>query len=248
MISTCLSSRRERGDRGRHPVHYQRGLFVGQNPHKVTKRPYSLKGQCHEIFCFWFFSWISFPQALEYTFRAVSNFFENSRRYSQLKVDHRCQRHRRQILPPVSVVLLIPVANLPPVSTIPAANCHQYQRHRRQTMRLISGWGYLKVNLKAKIYIYVNSISKGVPTKLLKFFWLKIFFICHRCQRHRWSTLSCEYLRDFWKKFEMVLMGYSGAGGGNWFIKKTRSKKSRDTVLLNYRRCLWKSSLLLPLQ
>jgi hypothetical protein len=72
-------------------------------------------------------------------------------------------------------------------------------------------------------------LSKGVPTKLLKFFWLKIFFICHRCRWHRWSTLSCEYLRDFWKKFEMVLMGL----GGNWFIKKTRSKKSRDTVPLN---------------
>ncbi len=56
-----------------------------------------LKGQCHEIFCFWFFSWISFPQASDYTIRAVSNFFENSRRYSQLKVCHRCQRHRWQM-------------------------------------------------------------------------------------------------------------------------------------------------------
>ncbi len=99
----------------------------------------SLKGQCHEIFCFWFFSWISFPQAPEYTSRAVLNFFENSRKYSQIKVDHRwqicrryqrhrrqiCQRyqrHRRQILPPVSLMLLMPVANLPPVSTMPAAN------------------------------------------------------------------------------------------------------------------------------
>ncbi len=34
----------------------------------------SLKGQCHEIFDFWLFSWISFPQVLEYTIRAVSNF------------------------------------------------------------------------------------------------------------------------------------------------------------------------------
>jgi hypothetical protein len=41
---------------------------------------------------------------------------------------------------------------------------------------------------------------------------LKIFLICHRCQRHQWSTLSCEYLREFSKKFETVLMGYSGAG------------------------------------
>ncbi len=81
-------------------------------------------------------------------------------------------------------------------------------------MGLISGCRYLKVNLKAKMYICVNStISKCVPTKLLKFFWLKIFLICHRCQRHRWSTLSCEYLREFSRKFETVLMGYSGAWG-----------------------------------
>jgi hypothetical protein len=56
-----------------------------------------LKGQCHEIFCFWFFSWISFPPAPEYSIKTVSNFFENSRRYSQLKVCHRCQRHRWQM-------------------------------------------------------------------------------------------------------------------------------------------------------
>ncbi len=55
------------------------------------------KGQCHEIFDFWFFSWISFPQAPEYTIWAVSNFFENSRRYSQLKVCHRCRWHRWQM-------------------------------------------------------------------------------------------------------------------------------------------------------
>jgi hypothetical protein len=33
-----------------------------------------LKGQCHEIFDFWFFSSISFPQAYEYTSTAISNF------------------------------------------------------------------------------------------------------------------------------------------------------------------------------
>jgi hypothetical protein len=53
-----------------------------------------LKGQCHEIFCFWFFSWIIFSRASDYNIRAVSNCFQNSRRYSQLKVCHRCQRHR----------------------------------------------------------------------------------------------------------------------------------------------------------
>ncbi len=41
-----------------------------------TSQP--LKEQCHEIFCFWFFWWISFPPAPEYCIRTVSIFFENS--------------------------------------------------------------------------------------------------------------------------------------------------------------------------
>ncbi len=103
-----------------------------------------LKGQCHKIFCFRFFSWITFPQAPGNNFRVISNFFENSLRYSQVKVHHWCQghrwqncrryqrhrrqichqyqRHQRQILPLVPLVLLTPVANLPPVSMIPVAN------------------------------------------------------------------------------------------------------------------------------
>ncbi len=55
------------------------------------------KGQCHEISDFWFFSWISFPQAPEYIVRAISNFFESLRRYSQLKVHHQCRWHRWQM-------------------------------------------------------------------------------------------------------------------------------------------------------
>jgi hypothetical protein len=112
----------------------------------------------------------------QYTIRAVSNFFENSRRYSQLKVDHlyqqhrwqtchRYQRHLRQILPPVSVVLLISVANLP-----------RCRRHRWQTMRLISGWGYFKVNWKANNYIYVNSTIQRCPNKIIKIFLIEDFF------------------------------------------------------------------------
>ncbi len=66
-----------------------------------------LKGQCHEIFLLLVFFIFSFPPAPEYPLRTVSNFFENSRRYSQVKVNHRWQRHRRQ-------------------------NCRRYQRHRRQ--------------------------------------------------------------------------------------------------------------------
>jgi hypothetical protein len=60
---------------------------------------------------------------------------------------HRYQRHRRQI-------------------------CHHCQRHRWQTMGLISGCRYLKVNLKAKIYIYVNSTIQMFLNKIFKIFHL----------------------------------------------------------------------------
>ncbi len=32
---------------------------------------------------------------------------------------------------------------------------------------------------------------------------------------HRWCTLTCEYLREFLKKFEMTLMLFSGAWGSD---------------------------------
>jgi hypothetical protein len=59
-----------------------------------------------------------------------------------------------------------------------------------------------------------------------KKFRLKIILICHRCQRHQWCTLSCEYLRKFAKKFKTVLMRYSGAGGNLIYQKNLRSKIS----------------------
>jgi hypothetical protein len=43
--------------------------------------------------------------------------------------------------------------------------------------------------------------------------------------------MTCEYLREFSKKFDTVQMGYSGAGG-KLIHKITRSKNSRDTVHL----------------
>jgi hypothetical protein len=48
----------------------QRSIIVSSY---LFRQKAGLKGQCHEIFCFWVFSWISFPQAPEYTIRAVSN-------------------------------------------------------------------------------------------------------------------------------------------------------------------------------
>jgi hypothetical protein len=52
-----------------------------------------------------------------------------------VKVHHRYKRHRRQIFPPVDTSVLnlppvssIPAANLQTVSTTPVANCHRFQQ------------------------------------------------------------------------------------------------------------------------
>ncbi len=43
-------------------------------------------------------------------------------------------------------------------------------------MATISGCRHLKVNLKAKIYIYVNSTTQRCPNKIIKIFLLEGFF------------------------------------------------------------------------
>ncbi len=48
----------------------------------------------------------------------------------------------------------------------------------------------------------------------------------HRCRWYRWCTFTCEYLREFSKKFEKVLMGYSGAGGKLIHEKNQKQKIS----------------------
>jgi hypothetical protein len=127
-----------------------------------------LKGQCHEIFCFWFFSWISFPQAPEYTIRAVSNFLENSRRYSQLKVD--------------------------------------------------------QVNLKAKMYICVNSTIQRCPNKNIKIFLIEDF--SHLPPVSTTPVVNLE-LRIFPRIFEKIRNGFNGIlwgwGETDWW-KKTEAK------------------------
>jgi hypothetical protein len=78
------------------------------------------------------------------------------------QICHRYQQHRRQILPPIQLVLLIPVAKLPQVSTTP-------DTATTQIMRTLSGCRHLKVNLKAKIYIYVNSATQRCQKKKIMF-------------------------------------------------------------------------------
>ncbi len=103
---------------------------------------------------------------------------------------HQFKQHRQQILPPVFLVLLIPVAILPPVSTIPATNCHRYQRRRLpichpckktlvantrnnyQTADNLKKWTWRK-----KCIYMLTLLPKSVQKKYWKFFLLKIFSI-----------------------------------------------------------------------
>jgi hypothetical protein len=65
---------------------------------------------------------------------------------------------------------------------------------------------HLKVNLKKNIIYMLTRLLKGFLKKP-KHFLTEDFFYCHRCQRHLWCTLSCEYLREFLNKFKTVLNG-----------------------------------------
>jgi hypothetical protein len=67
-------------------------------------------------------------------------------------------------LPSVSTTM---EASLPPVSTPPVAN---------KKMGTISGCRHLKLNLKATIYIYVNSPTQTCSNKIIKIFLIKDFF------------------------------------------------------------------------
>jgi hypothetical protein len=96
------------------------------------------------MFCFWFFSWVSFPPAPEFPIRTILIFFENSRVASQ---------------------------DAPPVSTTPAANFTTSFLSVVDTggkiLQQYQAADSLKVNLTAKIYIYDNSTTQSCSNKKL---------------------------------------------------------------------------------
>jgi hypothetical protein len=60
----------------------------------------------------------------------------------------------------------------------------------------------------------------------------------------RWQTLSCEYLREFSKKFETALMVYSRAWG-KLIHEKNQKQKIRDTVPLNKLHAEWEENAII---
>ncbi len=76
------------------------------------------------------------------------------------------------------------------------------------------------MNLKAKSYIYINSIIQRCPNKIINIFLIEDFF--HLPLVSATLVVNLE-LRIFWKKFETVLMEYSRAGG--YLIHKKNQKQ-----------------------
>ncbi len=215
-----------------------------------------LKGTVSRDFLLLVFFLNQFPPSLWllYTISAISNFFENSRRYSQLKVCHRCQRHRWQmektfkqknfnnfVWPPlgsrvnihINFCLLIhfmvsaawycchyfppvsttPVANLPPVSLIPLAICHRRRWHQWQNLPPVSltpvaNLPPASTTLAKMVEKFATGVADtgGAP-------WL--------------ANISANFRKNL-KRSKGNTLGL----GGNWLMKKTRIKKSRDTVPL----------------
>ncbi len=198
-----------------------------------------LKGQCHEIFDFWFFSWISFPQAPEYSIRAISNFFENSRRYLQFNLHHRCRWHRWQMkkffnLKNFNYFVWTPLGRrvntylniclqvhfkvsvawccshfLPLVLLMPVAICHWRCWHQRQICHQYR-WHRWQICHRCGVS---NTSETGGK-------------ICPRCRWQRWCTWTSEYPREFLKKFEMTLMLFSEAWGRVIHEKNLKQKIS----------------------
>ncbi len=93
-------------------------------------------------------------------------------------------------LPPVSTT---PAENLSPVSTTPVAN-------NGNNIRLLTPESELDEN---NLSICLLPMVSKQSNKNFSYFLLKMFSICHRCQRHRWCTLSCEYLHKFSKYWKL---------------------------------------------
>ncbi len=54
--------------------------------------------------------------------------------------------------------------------------------------------------------------------------------IYRRCSWHRWYTLTCQYLREFSKKIEMILKLFAGSWGEDYPWWKPDAKRVKNTV------------------
>jgi hypothetical protein len=95
---------------------YNKRMIGKKDNVKIT---ISLKGQCHEIFCFWFLFMNQFPPSSRVFHLDHFEFFQKFSEIFASQGAPPVSSTPAAKLPPVSTT---PVANLPPVSAIPVAN------------------------------------------------------------------------------------------------------------------------------
>ncbi len=194
-----------------------------------------LKGQCHEIFCFWFFSSSVSPQPQSIPsgpFRIFSKIRRDilSSRLTTSVVDTG-GKWKKSLIRKILIILLghLWIVELtymyifafkftlrylqPDINPIV---CHWCQRHWWQFANgVVDTSGKFAASIVDTGGNFATDINNTSETGGK---------ICRRCRWYRWSTLSCEYLREFSKKFETALMIYSGAWGKLIHEKKTEAK------------------------
>jgi hypothetical protein len=89
--------------------------------------------------------------------------------------------------------------------------CHRCQRHRWQIMGTILDCRHLKVNLKEKIYLYVNSSTQRCSKKIIKIFLIEDFFHLPPVSTTPVVHLELQISPRILEKFETALIAYSGA-------------------------------------
>ncbi len=89
------------------------------------------------------------------------------------------------------------------------------------------------------MYMYVNSTIQRCPNKIIKIFLIEDFLSfatgVNDTGGQPWAANTSANFRKNSKRSYWNTVGL----GGNWLMKKTRSKKSRDTVPLNETLKLW---------
>ncbi len=139
--------------------------------------------------------------------------------------------------------VLIPVANLPPVSTIPAANLqpglplvsttpvanlHRCKRHRWQTREQLSNCWQLKMNLKKKFIYMLTLLPKGVQKKSEDFFLFATVAV--DTSGKPWAANISANFAKIWNVPNGIIRAW-----GKLIHEKNQKLKSRDTVPL--RKC-----------
>ena len=97
-------------------------------------------------------------------------------------------------------------------------------------MGLISGCRYLKVNLKVKMYIYVNSTTQRCPNKIIKIFQLEGFF--HLPPVSLTPVANLE-LRIFPRIFEKIRNGTNGIIRGLGETDSRKNPEAKNLVTLS---------------